>query len=215
VRYPARPSSDARGAPHAHDVGAEGARACELRAGEAAGERGEQSPGVRGGDPAGHRLGGLDGEQGRTLVRGIEQHARRAGVRGDDEDARGREAHRAPPVRIGDQHHLSPGVRPRPLSGNRQAARPSLAREAGEAHFYEHDTERGRRDHRPRERFLARGVPQGGTERTRPGDRRPDRREPLQGYGAQRATPGVFRVDHVRAAAQRGARFGGSGNADQ
>jgi hypothetical protein len=47
---------------------------------------------MRGGDPGGHRRRGLDREQGRGFPRGIEQHARRAGVRGDGDDLRRREA---------------------------------------------------------------------------------------------------------------------------
>jgi len=114
---------------------------------------------VRGGDPSGHRRDGLDREQGRTLARGIEQHARRAGVGGDANEARGREALRVPPVRIGDRHHPRSPVRRRPLGGNGQAARPSLARDAREAHLYERDAERSRRGHAAHQGFFVGGVP--------------------------------------------------------
>src|SRR2546426_9364929 len=45
---------------------------------------------------------------------------------------------------------------------------------------------RSRRGYRSRDCLLARGVPHGGAEGARAGDRRPDGREPLQGHGAQR-----------------------------
>jgi len=169
---------------------------------------------VRGGDPGGHGRDRLDREQGRALARGIEQHPRGAGVGRDTHEARGREALGVPPVRISDQHQAGFPLRALP-SGDRQAARPYLARDPGKAHFDERDADRHHGGHHSRQRFLTRGIAQCGAERSRVRDRGPDGREPVQGHGAQRTAPGVLGVDHVRTTRDRGARFDGPPDAHQ
>jgi len=69
-----------------------------------------------------------------------------------------REALRAPPVRIGDQHQPRSDIRGGALSGNCQAACPSLTGDAGEAHLDEREAKRGRRSHRPLDGVLVGGV---------------------------------------------------------
>ena len=62
---------------------------------------------------------------------------------------------------------------------------------------------------------LGRGITQGRAHGPSRADRTPDRRERNRGHGAQCAAPRVFRVDHVRAANERGACVRRSSDADQ